>query len=136
MANRSVKLRTRRVFSEPFKKARVKEYETGALTVLEICKLYGVTDGAVYKWIYRYSTYNKKGYKVVEESNSSTKKVKELQARIKELEGVIGRKQIRIDYLEKMIEQVNEDFEIDVKKNTGTKRSPGSENTEGNSGIA
>ena len=41
----------------------------------------------IYNWIYKFSTSNKKGYRVVEHQSSSQKKVKDLQAKIKELEG-------------------------------------------------
>ena len=132
MAKTKVKLQTKKVFSEAFRKARVQEYETGVHTVKEICQLYGLSNASVYKWIYRYSTYNKKGYKIVEESNSSTKKVKELQARLKEMESIIGRKQIKIDYLEKLIELASEEFGVDLKKNADTKQSTGSGKTEDN----
>jgi phosphorylcholine metabolism protein LicD len=70
--------------------------------------------------------YNKKSLKIVEEKDSGTRRVKQLQERIKELEQIIGKKQIRIDYLEKMIEIAKEELGIDIKKNYDTPRSPGS----------
>ena len=50
--------------------------------------------------------------------NSSTKKMKDLEARIKELEGIVGCKQIEIDYLNKMIDIANDELNIDIKKNS------------------
>ena len=123
MEKKRVKLRPKRVFSEEFKKARVKEYESGKFTVLEISKLYNVSDSAVYFWIYRYSTYNKSGLKVVEMSKSSESKVKELQKKITELERIVGQKQIMIDYLETMMEVAKEELNIDIKKKFDTPRS-------------
>ncbi len=61
--------------------------------------------------------------------DSSDLKVKELEERIKELESVIGRKQIKIDFLEKMMDIAKEDLNIDLKKNYSTPQSGGSENT-------
>lgn len=114
---KKVNLRKRRIFSESFKKERVKEYESGRLTVLEISRLYGIAFQTIYKWIYEYSGYNKKGLKIVEHKDSHTQRVKELQERIKELERIVGQKQINIDFLEKMIELAKKDLGIDIKKN-------------------
>ena len=123
---KKVILKKRRIFNESFRRARVKEYESGQLSVLEISRLYGINPQTVYLWIYKYSVYNKKSLKIVEEKDSGTRRVKQLQERIKELEQIIGEKQIRIDYLEKMIEIAQEELEIDIKKNYGTPHSPGS----------
>jgi hypothetical protein len=84
---------------------------------------------SIYKWIYKFSTFNEKGSRVVEMKNSSTQKMKELEARIKELEGIVGRKQINIDYLEKMIDIAKDELNIDIKKNSNTPQSAGSKNT-------
>lgn len=117
------RLLPQRVFSEAFKKERVSDYESGRLTVLQISKLYSVTRGAVYKWIYKYSSYNAKGLKVVEMGKSSTKKVTELEAKVAELERLLGRKQIQLDYFETMIELAKEEHNIDFKKNFNMQRS-------------
>jgi transposase len=125
---KKVNLVKRRIFSESFKKERVKEYESGKLTVLEISRLYGIAFQTVYKWIYKHSGYNRKGLRIVEHKDSYTNRVKELQDRIKELERIIGQKQINIDYLEKMIELAKKELGIDIKKNFGTPQSNGSGN--------
>ena len=114
---KKVNLRKRRIFNESFKKDRVKEYETGKLTVLEISRLYEIAFQTVYIWIYKYSRYNKKSLKIVEHKDSHTKRIKELHDRIKELERIVGQKQINIDYLEKMIEIAKRDMGFDIKKN-------------------
>ena len=127
---KKVNLRKRRIFSDSFKKERVKEYESGKLTVLEISRLYGISFQVVYKWIYKYSSYNKKGLKIVEHKDSHTQRVKELQERIKELERIVGQKQINIDFLEKMIELAKKDMGIDIKKNFESQQSNGSGKTD------
>ena len=53
--------RERRYFSEGFRRARVKEYEEGRVTVREICRAYGVSDTAVYQWIRKYSAHYQRG---------------------------------------------------------------------------
>lgn len=64
---------------------------------------------------------------MVEDKDSSGTKVKALEARIKELEGVVGRKQISIDYLEKLIELAEAELGVDIKKKCNTLPLPGSE---------
>jgi hypothetical protein len=64
--------------------------------------------------------------KVVEMEESGTKKLKDHELRIKEMERIIGQKQLQIDYLEKMIELANNEFDIDIKKNSDTLQSGGS----------
>jgi transposase-like protein len=130
MGTKKVILRHRRLFTEEFKKARVKEYEQGAYTVKELGKLFSINEQVIYSWIYKYSTYNQKNVRIVEMEKSSYKKVKELHERIKELERIIGQKQLNIDYLEKMIELAKEHYGIDLKKNFNTPHSSGSGSTE------
>ena len=122
------KLRKRRVFSEEFKREIVSLFESGKFSVLQLEKLYGISDSSVYRWIYKFSTFNEKGIRVVEMKESSVHKLKELEQKIKELEQAVGQKQIMIDYLEKMIDIAKEDLDIDIKKNYGNQRSAGSDN--------
>jgi transposase len=130
MGTKKVILHLKRAYSEEFKKARVKDYETGELTIGEIGSLYQINTVNIYRWIYKYSVYNKKKARIVEMAESSTKKVKELQNKIREMERIIGQKQMNIEYLEKMIELAKEHFEIDIKKNFNTLQSSGSGKTE------
>ena len=125
MGTKKVTINSRRIFSEEFKKARIKDYESGKFTVNELSRLFDIQGAVIYRWIYKYSVYNKKSVKVVEMSESSTKKLKELELRIKELEQVVGQKQLKIDYLEKMIDLAKEELNIDIKKNSDTLQSGG-----------
>ena len=126
---RKITIQSRRIFSEEFKKTCVKEYESGQFSVLELSKLYYIKGVIIYRWIYKYSTYNKRRVKVVEMATSSKEKLKELQKRISDLERVVGQKQLNIDFLEKMIEIAKNDYGIDIKKNFNTPPSTGSEKT-------
>jgi len=120
------RLQVKRIFSEDFKKSVISDYESGKFTVGELATLHAVHSTLIYRWIYRYSTYQKRNIKVVEMSESSTQKVKELQKRIAELERIVGQKQLNIDYLEKVIELAKEELGIDIKKNSDTPQSGGS----------
>ncbi|WP_034257734.1 transposase [Altibacter lentus] len=122
-------LRKQRKYSEEFKRKIVADFESGRFSVLQLEKLHGVRGQIIYRWIYKFSTFNQQGTRIVEMKDSSNKKMKELEARVKELERAVGRKQIKIDYLEKMMEIAKEELDIDIKKNFGTPQSTGSKKT-------
>lgn len=126
MKPRLKKIRGKRKFSEGFKKELVAEFETGQFSVNELGRLHRIQPALIYRWIYRYSSYNKAGYRVIEHTMSSSKKIKELEQKIKELEQKVGQKQIMIDYLETMMEVAKEELDIDIKKNFGTPQSTSS----------
>jgi transposase len=123
------KIRKIRKFSEDFKKSLVSSYEKGEYSVCQLSKLYKVAATQIYEWIYKFSTFNKKGYRIIEMKSSNENKLKELTNQVKELEQIIGQKQILIDYLEKMIELAKEDLGVDLKKNISTSLSNGSKKT-------
>lgn len=119
-------LQKHRRYTVEFKKEIVKEFESGKFSVLQLHKLQGIGKQTIYSWIYKYSKFNEKDYRVIEMKKSSTKKLKELENKIKELEQAVGRKQIMIDYLETMMEVAKEELNIDIKKNFATHQSKGS----------
>ncbi|MGB5320912.1 transposase, partial [Lutimonas sp.] len=65
------KLRKRRVFADEFKQSLVKEFDTGQFSVNELCRLHGIANSAIYRWIYKFSTFNQKGYRIIEMKDSS-----------------------------------------------------------------
>ena len=115
-----------RTFGEKFKKDIVNRIENNEYSVREVSQLYGVSTTAVYKWVYKYSILYQKGYRQIIEPMSSTKKVKELQNRIKELERAVGQKQMKVDFLEKLIEIADAELGIDIKKKAGSAPRSGS----------
>ena len=119
-------LKKHRIYSEEFKRQIVQDFESGQFSVPQLEKLHGIGNPTIYNWIYKFSTFNEKGSRIVEMKDSSTQKLKQLQTRIKELEAIVGRKQISIDYLEKMIDIAKDEFGIDIKKNSSTPQSTGS----------
>ncbi len=46
----------------------------------------------------------------------ASNKLKELEKKVKELEHLAAQKQIKIDFLEKMIDIAEEELKIDIKK--------------------
>jgi len=118
-----------RQYSKEFKESLVKEFESGQLSVSQLGKLHNISSTIIYRWIYKFSTFNEKGFRVIEMKSSSLTKLKELEQKVKELERAVGQKQIKIDYLEKMIDIAKEELNIDIKKNFNTLQSTGSETT-------
>ena len=122
-------IRKKRVYSEEFKRALVKEFETGHYSVPQLERLYGIRNHLIYGWIYKYSTFNDKSVRIIEMKESSTHKLKELEKKVKELERAVGVKQLHIDYLEKMMDIAKEELGVDIKKNFDTPQSTGSGKT-------
>lgn len=89
-----------RRYSLSFKKHLVSLFEGGKYSVSQLDRLYGVPRNTIYRWIYKYSTFNEPGVRVVEIKKSDMDKVRALEKKIKELEQMLGQKQIKIEYLE------------------------------------
>lgn len=122
----SVYKRQRRYFSEEFRRARVKEYEENQISVSEICRAYQVSRSAVYKWIHKYSAHYRKGIVKVVELKSETKKRLALEQQVKELEQLIGRLHVQNQYYEKLLEKIQQHYNVDFEKNSEWKPSNGS----------
>ncbi|MGY6562047.1 MAG: transposase [Luteibaculaceae bacterium] len=105
-----------RQYSDEFKQKVVSLFETGKYSIKEIEKLYGVHSTMIYRWIYKFSKYQEKGVRILEMEDSSVAKIKALEEKVKQLERAVGQKQIKIDYLEKMIDIAAEDYNIEIKK--------------------
>lgn len=118
-----------RYFSEDFKIKKVREIEQNLTTVIEIGRVYSVSRKAVYKWIYKYSAMRKKAIKQVVEAKSDTVKIIRLKDELKEMERTVGQKQIKIEFLEKMIELAEQEYGVDIKKKFSSLPSSGSGGT-------
>jgi transposase-like protein len=123
-----------RRFSDDFKRKKIRELEKNITSVADICKAYSVSKTSVYRWIYKYSAMAKKQLKQVIEAKSDTQKIKALEERIKELERIIGQKQILLEFKDKMIEIAEATYGVDIKKKLGSRLSSGTTTTEKNTG--
>lgn len=108
--------RQKRTFSEAFKKEKVKQLEEKKITVLQLSMIYEVSHTAIYKWIGKYSQILGKSERVVVEKESEGQKNIELLKKIAELEQLLGKKQIEIEYLNKVLDFGSELTETDIKK--------------------
>ena len=124
-----LRVRQNRYFSSDIKKKIVKDLENNLATVSEVCKTYRVSRTSVYRWIYHYSAMAKKQHKQVVEPKSDTQKIKALEDRIKELERVVGQKQLLLEFKDKMIEIAEETYGVEIKKKAGSKHLSGTTST-------
>lgn len=115
--------RQNRVFSEAFKRSKVKEIAAKRLKVSEICHLYEVSRGSVYKWIKKYGQKTEKSCKIVVEMESEGYRTKMLLERMAELERIVGLKQLEIDYLNQLLDLESQEVGYDVKKKHAPKLS-------------
>ena len=125
----TVKERINRYFSEDFKRKKVRELDRNLITIAALCRAHQVSPAAVYKWIYKYSAMRKKGLKQVIEAKSDSGKLLAMREQIKELERIIGEKQIKLDFQEKLIELAESEYKIDIKKKFTGKLSSGTGST-------
>lgn len=102
-------LRQQRYFDISLKKEVVKQVESGKLGVTAASREYGVTTQTIYQWLHKHSkNLNKNEVIVVKKKDQETMK-KELEQRVAELERIVGKKQMEIDYLNKLIEIASEE---------------------------
>lgn len=124
MSTKSSKgIRSGRRYSDGFRRARVKDFENGTFTVLQMSRLYGVGKVTLYNWIRKYSSVPSPQAVIVEVPNSQTEKVKQLEARIADLERALGRKQIEVDYQAELLRVLEENGVAVQKKASATKPS-------------
>ena len=119
-------LRQQRQFSPTLRKQIVGLIESGKLSIAAASREYQVSATSIYRWIHRYSTYNKKGAVLVVDKDSQAEKLNQMQQKIAELEQAVGHKQMQIDYYEKFIDLASEEVGQDLKKKYGTAASSGS----------
>jgi transposase-like protein len=126
-------LRPVRVFSEEVKKQVVRDIESLKMSPSEASQELSVSLRSIYNWIDKYSRYLKRNCRLVVESQSDAMKSKELKQELKEAQAALGRKQMELDYLNKLIELAGKEYGVDFKKNFSSQPSSGSASQKDNS---
>lgn len=129
------KTRQRRIFSIEIRKQTVRDIERGKCTVSQASRELNVSQTSLYNWIEKYSGYSQKNQLLIVENKSESYRSRELEKQVKDLEAALGRKQLEIDFLNKLIEQAGEEFKTDLKKNFSTQALNGSERKSIKKGI-
>ncbi|MBA3675598.1 MAG: transposase [Chitinophagaceae bacterium] len=122
-------LKPRRIFSDKLKKKIVKDIEQGQVSVCGVSREYAVSNVAVYRWLRKFSTHLHPSTTLVMQMDSEQYRSKELEKKVLELEAALGRKQLEIDYLNKLIEIAGQDLGTDLKKNISMPASVGTGKT-------
>lgn len=118
--------RRSRRFSVDFKRARVKDFESGTFSVAQIGRLYSIRTEVLYRWIKQYSLLPPKNAIIVEVPNSQAAKLEALEKRNALLERALGHKQIQLELAEAKLAILAEQG-VEVKKKASiTKPSSGS----------
>lgn len=108
-------------FSKKVKLNTVTDIEKGRSSVSEASRELQVSQQTIYNWIYKYSSYLEKNKVLIVEDKSEVSKTKELEKLLQESQAALGRKQMELDLLNKMIEIAGEDLKIDLKKSFSKK---------------
>ncbi len=119
-------LRQVKQFSESVKRQAVKDIEQGKCTVLEVSRELLVSMQSVYLWVYKYSGYLQKNKVLIVEDKSESYQTKVLEAKLRQAEAALGRKQMELDLLNKLIELAGAELGVDLKKNFSNPASNGS----------
>jgi transposase-like protein len=105
-----------RVFSEQIKRGIVKDIENGKCSVSQASKELSVSSTSIYNWIERYSRYLQHNKRLVVEDKSEAYQTEQLRKRILELEAALGRKQLELDLINKVVDLASEEYKTDLKK--------------------
>lgn len=131
MSKCKLSLRPHRIFSNTLKIKIVKDIESGKVNVTGVCREYKVSQQSVYNWLKKFSGHLHPSTTLVVQMDSEQYRSKELEKRVTELEAALGRKQMEIDYLNKLIEIADADMGTDLKKNTNMHVSVGTKKIKG-----
>lgn len=118
-------IREHRIFSESLKKQIVNQLVNKRITLNQVVVEHQVSRTSVYKWLYRYSPVHEQKCILVVQMKSEEQKNHELQQRVAELERIVGKKQLEIDFLNKLLEVGSKELGFDLKKSFSSPPSNG-----------
>ena len=111
-------------YSEPFKLHVVSEIESGQVTIGGARRRYGIAGGeTIQKWLRRYGKNHLLGKVIRVERPEEKDRIKELEAKVRELESVLAQSQVKLFAYESLIDVAEKHYGTDFKKNFGAKQS-------------
>ena len=123
--------RTQRDYSMPFKMAVVEEVERTGIGVCAVARKYGIqSESTVTAWLRKFGNFDvaNKTNKPMEKSKEQ--RLLELEARVKLLERQNSRlqhelemKEHKVAFFDMMIDMAEEEFKIDIRKNSSAEQS-------------
>ena len=109
--------KTYKRYSEAFKRQVVSEYEAG-MSVNALKKKYGITGSeTINLWIKKYAREGFRHELIRIQTADEIDQIKNLGKRIEELERTLGKVTLEKLKLESMIEELEESFGVEIKKN-------------------
>jgi transposase-like protein len=104
-------------YSEAFKRQVVAEYETG-ISISDLQKKYGITGGmTIPNWVKKYAKQGFRHELVRIQTTEEVNRVKELEQQVQELEQTLGKVVLEKLKLESILEELEERYGVEVKKN-------------------
>lgn len=106
-----------RRYSEAFKLQVVSEYEAGS-NISDLQKKYGITGGStIRRWIKKYAKEGFRHELIRIQTAEEAGRVRELEKQVQELERVLGKVMLEKLKLESILEELEETYGVEVKKN-------------------
>jgi transposase-like protein len=106
-----------RQYSEGFKRQVVAEYEAGS-SMLALAKKYGITGGSTISlWIKKYAKEGFRHELMRIQTADEANRVKELEQQVQQLEQALGKVVLEKLKLESILEELEETYGVEVKKN-------------------
>lgn len=110
-------LRPMRHFTEAARKAILAEIREGRLTMTQATIEYAVSSATLYRWRYRYEQIQPQKIQLMDIKDLVIER-QGYEKRIAELENIIGKQTVKIDYLEKALSFAVGEEECQKKKQT------------------
>ena len=109
-------------YSLAFRKKVVDEIEGGKITLVDAQKLYNIRGGqTIQKWIKSLGKNHLLNKVVRIEMRDEKDRVKELEKEKRALESALAKAQVKVVFLESLIDVANTHYRTDLKKTFGTK---------------
>lgn len=111
-------------YSESFKLHVISEIESGHLTIYGARRRYGIRGGeTIQKWLRSYGKNHLLGKVLRVESPEEKDRIKEQEAKVRELESALAHSQVKLFAYESLVDVAEKHYKADFKKNFGVKRS-------------
>jgi len=107
-------------YSEAFKIQVIQEIESGKMRIGQARKRYGLGgDGTIRGWLNKYGKQHLLGKVVRVETPDERDRLKAIEKDKKQLESALAQTQLKVMALEELIRVAEEEYKIDIKKNSG-----------------
>ena len=104
-------------YSEAFRQEVVREYEAGS-SIAELRQKYGIGgERTIQRWIEKYSVSGLRHQVIRIQRADEAQRVRELEARVRELEAALGKVTLEKLLLESTLEVLEAEYGIEAKKN-------------------